>query len=370
MNTTVEQTNTNFHMLAKPSGPICNLDCHYCFYTEKEALFKPKTPFRMSEETLENFIKNYIQAQNAAEIPFVWQGGEPTLLGLNFYKKAVEFQKKYANGKTISNSLQTNGTLLTDEWFPFLAENNFLVGLSLDGPEEIHDNYRVDRGGQPTFHRVLNTLHNLQKYSVQYNVLTCVTNESSAKALEIYHFLKNEGVEYIQFIPIVERLADEQATALGLRHATPASIHEEGVHLAPWTVDPEKYGDFLITIFDEWVRNDIGEVNVMNFESSLVSWMGLPATVCIFAETCGKAAIIEHNGDVYSCDHFMYPDYKLGNIQSNTFKEMMDSMHSMILARRKKRLCQNIAKLVKSNLPVMGNVQNTASSQRLTGNRA
>ena len=142
MNTTVEQTNTNFHMLAKPSGPICNLDCHYCFYTEKEALFKPKTPFRMSEETLENFIKNYIQAQNAAEIPFVWQGGEPTLLGLNFYKKAVEFQKKYANGKTISNSLQTNGTLLTDEWFPFLAENNFLVGLSLDGPEEIHDEIR------------------------------------------------------------------------------------------------------------------------------------------------------------------------------------------------------------------------------------
>ena len=181
MNTTVEKTTTNFHMLAKPSGPICNLDCHYCFYTEKEALFKPKTPFRMSEETLENFIKNYIQAQNAAEIPFVWQGGEPTLLGLNFYKKAVKFQKKYANGKTISNSLQTNGTLLTDEWFPFLAENNFLVGLSLDGPEEIHDNYRVDRGGQPTFRRVLNTLHNLQKYGVQYNVLTCVTNESSIK---------------------------------------------------------------------------------------------------------------------------------------------------------------------------------------------
>ena len=164
---------------------------------------------------------------------------------------------------------------------------------------------------------MLNTLHNLQKYGVQYNVLTCVTNESSTKALEIYHFLKNEGVEYIQFIPIVERLADEQATALGLRHATPASIHGEEIHLAPWTVDPEKYGDFLITIFDEWVRNDVGEVNVMNFESSLVSWMGLPATVCIFAETCGKAAIIEHNGDVYSCDHFMYPDYKLGNIQSN-----------------------------------------------------
>ena len=336
MNTAIEKANNNFHMLAKPSGPICNLNCHYCFYTEKEALFEPKTPFRMSDETLENFIKNYIGAQNVEEIPFVWQGGEPTLMGLDFYKKVVELQKKYANGKRIANSLQTNGTLLTDEWFLFLAENNFLVGLSLDGPKEIHDRYRVDRGDKPTYDRVLNTLHGLQKFGVQYNVLTCVTNESSNQALEIYHFFKNEGVEYIQFIPIVERLADEQAQALGLRHATPASMTDDGVHLAPWTVDPEKYGDFLITIFDEWVRNDVGTVNVMNFESSLVSWMGLPATVCIFAETCGNAAIIEHNGDVYSCDHFMYPDYKLGNIQEQTFKEMMDSVQQHEFGQAKK----------------------------------
>jgi uncharacterized protein len=336
MTTMIEKAETNFHMLAKPSGPICNLDCHYCFYTEKESLFKPKTSFRMSEEMLENFIKNYIGAQDAEEIPFVWQGGEPALMGLNFYKKVVELQKKYANGKRVVNSLQTNGTLLTEEWFPFLAENDFLVGLSLDGPEEIHDNYRVDRGGQPTFHRVLKTLHNLQKYNVSYNVLTCVTKESSTKALEIYRFLKKEGVQFIQFIPIVERLADKQAQALGLRHATPASIHGEDVHLAPWTVEPEKYGDFLITVFDEWVREDIGTVNVMNFESSLVSWMGLPATVCIFAETCGKAAIIEHNGDVYSCDHFMYPDYKLGNIQTDTFKEMMDSIQQHQFGQAKK----------------------------------
>ncbi|MBB6447108.1 anaerobic sulfatase maturase [Bacillus benzoevorans] len=341
----IEKAETNFHMLAKPSGPICNLDCHYCFYTEKESLFEPRTSFRMSEETLEKFIKNYIAAQNAEEIPFVWQGGEPALMGLDFYKKVVELQKKYANGKRIANSLQTNGTLLTDEWFPFLAENHFLVGLSLDGPEEIHDKYRVDKGGQPTFHRVLRTLHSLQKYNIQYNVLTCVTNESSMKPLEIYRFLKKEGVEFIQFIPIVERLADQEAKALGLRHATPASIDEEGVHLAPWTVEPEKYGDFLITVFDEWVREDIGTVNVMNFESSLVSWMGLPATVCIFAETCGKAAIIEHNGDVYSCDHFMYPDYKLGNIKSSTFKEMMDSMQQNDFGQAKKstlpKYCQN-----------------------------
>ncbi|WP_338452693.1 anaerobic sulfatase maturase [Niallia oryzisoli] len=336
MNTAIEKTKTNFHMLAKPSGPICNLDCHYCFYTEKESLFVPKSTFRMSEETLEHFIKSYIQAQDAEEIPFVWQGGEPALMGLNFYKKVVELQRKYANGKKISNSLQTNGTLLTEEWFPFLAENNFLVGLSLDGPEQIHDNYRVDRGGKPTFHRVLKTLRNLQKYNISYNVLTCVTKESSQYPLEIYQFLKNEGVKFIQFIPIVERMADEQATALGLRHATPYSINEEGVHLAPWTVNSEKYGDFLITIFDEWVRHDVGEVTVMNFESSLVAWMGLPATVCIFAETCGKAAIIEHNGDVYSCDHFMYPDYKLGNVQSQTFQEMIDSIQQYEFGQAKK----------------------------------
>ena len=299
----------------------------------------------MSEQTLENFIKNYIEAQDVNEIPFVWQGGEPTLLGLNFYKKAVEFQKKYANGKTITNSLQTNGTLLTDEWFSFLSENNFLVGLSLDGPEEIHNKFRVDRGGKPTFHKVLASLHKLQEYNIQYNVLTCVTNESSNHALEIYHFFKNEGVEYIQFIPIVERAANEQAKELGLRHATPASMLEEEVQLAPWTVNPGKYGDFLITIFDEWVRNDVGRVNVMNFESSLVAWMGLPATVCIFSETCGKAAIIEHNGDVYSCDHYMYPDYRLGNIQSQTFKEMMDSAQQNQFGQAKKttlpKYCQN-----------------------------
>jgi len=336
MNTTIEKTKTNFHMLAKPSGPICNLDCHYCFYTEKEYLFQPKSTFRMSDETLEQFIKNYIAAQDAEEIPFVWQGGEPALMGLDFYQKVVELQKKYANGKRISNSLQTNGTLLTEEWFPFLADNQFLVGLSLDGPAEIHDTYRVDRGGKPTFHRVLKTLRNLQKYKISYNVLTCVTNESSQYPLEIYHFLKKEGVEFIQFIPIVERMADEQAAALGLRHATPSSIHEEGVYLAPWTVNPEKYGDFLITIFDEWVRQDVGEVTVMNFESSLVAWMGLPATVCIFAETCGKAAIIEHNGDVYSCDHFMYPDYKLGNVQTQTFKEMIDSIQQSEFGQAKK----------------------------------
>jgi uncharacterized protein len=316
-----------FHMLAKPSGPICNLDCHYCFYTEKEALFSGTNRFRMSDETLERFISQYIQAQNIPEIPFVWQGGEPTLMGLDFYKKVVELQQKYAGRKKITNSLQTNGTLLTEEWCQFLAKHNFLVGLSLDGPEHIHDHYRVDRGGKPTFHKVLQALHILKKYKVSYNILTCVTKESSQKPLEIYDFFKEQGVEFIHFIPIVERIPDQKAAELGLRHATPPSIREEEIQqkVSSWTVESEKFGDFLIAIFDEWVQNDVGKVHVMNFEQSLTSWLGLPATSCVFAETCGRAAIVEHNGDVYSCDHFMYPDYRLGNIYNDTFVEMIDS---------------------------------------------
>lgn len=334
-----------FHMLAKPSGPICNLDCHYCFYTEKEALFSGKNHFRMSDEALEGFIRQYIQSQDAQEIPFVWQGGEPTLMGLAFYKRVIELQKKYRKGKRVTNSLQTNGTLLNEEWCQFLAKHDFLVGLSLDGPEHIHDRYRVDRGGQPTFHKVLHALRLLKKYKVNFNVLVCVTKASSEYPLEIYRFFKEEGVEFIQFIPIVERMANNQAKELGLRHATPISMTEEEVQLTPWTVNPEKYGDFLIAIFDEWVRNDVGIVNVMNFESSLVAWMGLPATVCIFSETCGKAAIIEHNGDVYSCDHYMYPEYKLGNVQSQTFKEMIDSPQQYRFGQAKKtnlpKYCKN-----------------------------
>lgn len=334
-----------FHMLAKPSGPICNLNCHYCFYTEKEALFSSTSRFRMSDEILEEFIRQYIRAQDVPEIPFVWQGGEPTLMGLDFYKKVIEFQKKYGEGKRITNSLQTNGTLLNEEWCQFLAKHHFLVGLSLDGPEHIHDRYRVDRGGQPTFHKVLRSLRLLKKYKVNFNVLACVTKFSSLYPLEIYRFFKDEGVEFIQFIPIVERLANTQAKELGLRHATPTSMKEDEVHLSPWTVDAEKYGDYLITIFEEWVRSDVGSVNVMNFESSLVSWMGLPATVCIFSETCGRAAIVEHNGDVYSCDHYMYPDYKLGNIQSETFNEMINSAKQFQFGQAKKttlpKYCQN-----------------------------
>lgn len=327
-----------FHILAKPTGPICNLDCHYCFYTEKEVLFSGQTKFRMSDETLEKFIRHYIESQQITEIPFVWQGGEPTLMGLDFYKRVIELQKKYGEGKKITNSLQTNGTLLTEEWCEFLGEHNFLVGLSLDGPEFIHDRYRVDRGQKPTFNKVLHALNLLKKYKVHFNVLVCVTKFSSQYPLEIYHFFKKEGVQFIQFIPIVERMPNEEAVKLRLRHAAPPVLEQKEAQqeVSQWTVDSEKYGDFLIAIFDEWVKKDVGQVHIMNFEQSLTSWLGLPSTVCIFAETCGSAAIIEHNGDVYSCDHFMYPEYRLGNISQETFVEMLESSRQRVFGENKK----------------------------------
>ncbi|NWQ44016.1 anaerobic sulfatase maturase [Bacillus sp. EB106-08-02-XG196] len=323
----LKQREDNFHIIAKPSGPLCNLDCHYCFYTEKEALFPGQPSYKMSDATLENFVRNYIKSQKAPEIPFVWQGGEPTLMGLDFYKKVIQFQKKYAGDKKISNSLQTNGTLLDDKWCEFLAANDFLVGLSIDGPPEIHDYYRVNRGGQPTSDQVIRGLSLLQKYNVSYNVLTCVTKESAPRALEIYRYFKEKGVQYLQFIPIVERLPDAKALKLGLRHATPPSLTQSEVQKAvsPWTIGSEQYGDFLIEVFDEWVRNDVGQVHVMNFEWALATWLGLPSPICLFSETCGNAGIIEHTGEVYSCDHFMYPEYKLGNISKESLKKMMSS---------------------------------------------
>ncbi|MCM3653418.1 anaerobic sulfatase maturase [Metabacillus litoralis] len=336
----------DFHILAKPSGPLCNLDCHYCFYTEKEALFEGRPSYKMSDEVLEKFIRNYIKSQKAPEVPFVWQGGEPTLMGLDYYRKIILLQKKYASGKTITNSLQTNGTLLDEEWCKFLAENSFLVGLSLDGPPEIHDFYRVDRGGAPTSHKVLNALRLLQHYNVEYNVLVCVTKESSKRALEIYNFLKKEQVKFIQFIPIVERLPDTEALRLGLRHAVPPSLTDYDVQksVSKWSVEPESYGDFLIDIFDEWVRNDVGKVHVMNFEWALTSWLGLPSLVCIFAEKCGSAGIIEHTGDIYSCDHYMYPEYRLGNIKDDSLIEMMSSPKQQEFGANKKdalpKICQ------------------------------
>jgi uncharacterized protein len=277
-------------------------------------------------------------SQAIPEIQFVWQGGEPTLLGLDFYKKVISLQKKYAEDKKIINSLQTNGILLNEEWAVFLKNNGFLVGLSLDGPAAIHDIYRVDHRGEPTHSRAISALSLLKKHDVPFNVLVCITRESSTHPLEIYRFLKEQGVRYIQFTPIVERIPDHEAAELGLRHAPPPKLPFEQKHLtvSPATVLPEAYGDFLVQVFEEWVRNDVGKFFIMNFEWALEAWLGLPSTICIFSEECGRTVAMEHNGDIYSCDHYVYPEYRLGNILTDNPESIVDLDKQREFGRQKK----------------------------------
>ena len=310
------------HIIAKPLGPKCNLNCEYCFYLEKQALFPKGEDYMMPDEVLQAYIDKYITLQPTPKVGFVWQGGEPTLLGLNFYRKVIELQRPFAGQKEISNSLQTNGTLLDDEWCEFLKDNNFLVGLSLDGPKEIHDRYRKDAGDKGSFDKVMRGLKLLQKYGIEYNVMATVGRDTAHKPLEVYHFLKEQGVEFIQFAPVIERLAGSDEQELGLKLAGYSSIDDPQV--TDWSVEPEAYGDFLIAIFDEWVRNDVGTTFVMNFEWALNAWIGKTSPVCQFAQSCGKAIMLEHNGDLYACDHSMYPEYKLGNIVTDNPVELAE----------------------------------------------
>jgi len=304
--------------MAKPAGPACNLDCRYCFYTEKEATLGQHGPTRMTDEVLEAYVSKYIASQPVPEVGFAWQGGEPLLMGLDFFRRAVNLQKRYSQGKQISNSIQTNGTLLTDEWCEFLAANDFLVGLSLDGPEDVHNYYRVDRNGKPSFDAVMRGLKLLKKHGVEFNILACVNRISSTKPLDVYRFFKRQGARFIQFIPIVERLPSPDEVALGLKLSPPPVLDgqadESKKQVTPWSVEPIRFGEFMIKVFDEWVRNDVGSVFVMNFEWTLSAWMGLGGGVCIHSRTCGDCLVIEHNGDIYACDHYVYPDYKRGNI--------------------------------------------------------
>jgi uncharacterized protein len=314
--------------MTKPIGPLCNLDCTYCFYLEKEELFPKNENFKMSDEVLESYIRQYIEAQDVPEISFAWQGGEPTLLGVDFFRKVVALQARYANGKVIQNALQTNGTLLNDEWGEFLAENRFLVGLSLDGPPKLHDAYRVDKKGGKTYARVVAGLRMLKKHQVEFNTLTVVNRLNSRHPLEVYRFLRDLGSGYIQFIPLVERLADQEATKLGLDLATPPRVDEEGEKRLPvtdWSVEPRQYGEFLTTIFDEWVRHDVGRTFVQIFDVTLGNWMGFGPGLCVFSEKCGSALALEHNGDLYSCDHYVYPRYRLGNILNHSLGAMAGS---------------------------------------------
>ncbi|MRR58638.1 MAG: anaerobic sulfatase maturase [Deltaproteobacteria bacterium] len=314
------------HIVAKPIGPACNLECAYCFYLEKQALYSACADCRMTDEVLEHFIRSYIEAQPTPVVEFVWQGGEPTLLGLDFFRRVIELQRPLTGRKTITNSLQTNGTLLDDKWCRFLKQYNFMVGISLDGPKEIHDRYRRDRRGNGTFDAVLRGLKLLQKHEVEYNVMASVARETASRPLEVYHFFKEQGVEFIQFVPIIERLPDAAARELGLSLARPAALdrYEENNVVTPWSVLPEEYGDFLITIYEEWVRHDVGKVFVMNFEWALNAWIGNPSPVCIHARQCGRSLVLEHNGDLFACDHYVYPEYHLGNIMTDDLTRMIE----------------------------------------------
>ncbi len=303
-----------FHILAKPTGPVCNLGCTYCFYLEKEKLYpKPAgiSAWAMTRDVLESYIRQYIEAQAVPVVSFAWQGGEPTLLGIEFFREVVAFQKEYADGKRIENSLQTNGVLLDDSWGDFLAHNGFLVGLSIDGPAGLHDKYRVDKGGKPTFEQVMRGMGILKKHAVEFNTLTVVNRHNSRRPLEVYRFLKGCGSGFMQFIPLVERVAQD-STPDGLSLIPPD--YGRGARVAEWSVEPLRYGIFLCSIFDEWVRHDVGRFYVQLFDVALEAWMGLQSSLCVFRPTCGEAMAIEHNGDLYSCDHYVYPANRLGNL--------------------------------------------------------
>ena len=325
-------TTPGYHMMAKPMGPVCNLQCGYCFYLEKNNLFQKNEKFCMSDEVLEAYVRKYINSQSVPEVAFVWQGGEPMLAGLSFYEKVVALQEKYANGKHITNSLQTNGILLDEEWCAFLKRHQFLVGISMDGPASIHDRYRVDTRGEGTFKKVLKGIKLLKQYGIEFNVLVSVSRESCQDGRKIYNFLKSIGVTHMQFTPLIERLPDEKANELGLHYAMPESKQTQ---VTDFSVIPKEYGKFLIEVFDTWMEEDVGKIFIHNVEAVLPVWMGLPATMCIYTQNCGGCLIVEHNGDIYSCDHFMYPQYKLGNIMQDDPWELLQSEEQRLFGLQK-----------------------------------
>lgn len=318
------------YLLAKPAGSRCNLACKYCYYLEKSLLFDKHSPQVMDDALLEKFIHDYIGAQTTQEVLFTWHGGEPLMRPLQFYKKAVALQRKYAAGRRIDNCLQTNGTLLTDEWCRFFKEQGWLVGVSVDGTQEMHDAYRRAKGGGPSHHKVMQGIRLLQKHGVEWNALAVVNDFNADYPKEFYRFFKEIGCRFIQFTPIVERL---------LPHADGrqlAAVEEEGTGgMIPFSVSPEQWGDFLIGIFDEWVKEDVGEYFVQLFDATLANWMGVQPGICTLARTCGHAGAIEWNGDVFACDHFVFPQYRLGNLREKSLVEMMYSPQQQEFGRAK-----------------------------------
>ena len=305
------------YVMAKPVGSACNLRCQYCYYLEKEKL-SPSPSQMMSDEMLELFIRDYIKSQTTLEVLFTWHGGEPLLRPISFYERVLELQQRYAGSRHIANAIQTNGTLLTDEWCEFLRKNNFLVGISIDGPQHLHDALRHNRSGEGTFKDVMRGLRLLAKHNVEWNAMATVNAANVGHPLEFYRFFHDDlECQFLQFTPVVERTL-HHANGTQLAHAG-----EQNGIVTPHSVTADAWGEFLCTIFDEWVRNDVGKMFIQLFDSTLANWVGQPPGVCTMSKYCGHAAIIEHNGDVYSCDHFVFPEYKLGNLNEKSLSEMM-----------------------------------------------
>jgi uncharacterized protein len=333
--------------MAKPIGPICNLDCAYCYYLSKEGLLNTSNNWRMSDEVLEEYIRQYIEGQNHEEIVFTWQGGEPTLLGLDFFKRVIELEKKHCPPhKRVENDLQTNGTLLDDRWCEFLTENKFLVGLSIDGPRELHDYYRKDKAGKGSFDRVFNSARLLRKHGTAFATLSCVNRKTAQHPLEVYRFLRDEVKSpRIQFIPIVEprvfrntapqHWSTSAMPMLGIpdaRPGTPNSVVED------WCCDPDDFGNFLCTIFDEWYAKDLGRIYVHYFEACVEVWMGRVSPLCTQGPMCGKGLAIEHDGTVYACDHFVYPEFRRGNILETPVEKMVFTPEQEWFGTNKERM--------------------------------
>lgn len=330
-----EKIQRSFSVMVKTAGPLCNLDCDYCYYLEKEALYSDKplqlSAFRMKEETIEKLIKTYIESQPQQRIEFVWHGGEPTLLGIDYFKKVLELQKKYANGKEIANSFQTNGTLINDEWADFFAKNHFLCGLSIDGPKKFHDNHRHYPNGQGSWEKVIRCAALFRKHGVEFNTMSVVNASNSKEPAKVYEFLKSIGSRFMQFSPIAERIALDENETLSIvdnRYNKATAIMRENVSAADW-------GNFLCRIFDLWVKNDVGTCYINYFDNTLAAYVGQSPSLCSMAPYCGCSLAIEHNGDTYCCDHFVFPDYKLGNLRTHSLAEMAKSDQQLFFEQRK-----------------------------------
>ncbi|GFI35367.1 anaerobic sulfatase-maturating enzyme [Bacteroidaceae bacterium] len=333
MSTNISPFSKPKYVMLKPAGAACNMRCDYCYYLEKKNLYQQQRRQILSEDMLEKFVEQYMNIQTTPSVLFTWHGGEPLMRPITFYQKALELQKKYANGRQIDNAIQTNGTLITDEWARFFRKNNFLVGVSIDGPEEMHNAYRLTQQGKPSWQQVMRGIRTLNRHNVEWNAMATVNNLNADSPEAFYHFFKEINCHFIQFTPVVERLYRHQD---GRTLASP--IDGAWAELAPFSVTPKQWGNFLCRLFDEWVREDVGNYFIQMFDSTLAGWMDMEPSVCSLAKTCGHAAVMEANGDIYVCDHYVFPQFKLGNIAEHTLTELMYSAAQNDFGQNKEKL--------------------------------